>query len=171
LQKIEKERNRQIELMEGNHKKAAERIFEICTTYLEVIEETGLIAAASPKEIQGWADLAIKLERLSLGLPGDKPKEVRDNNDKGNKVVNITKIENQQNQIQNVATQNNNPIKGLNDVEHRKYLQEVANTLMIASPEVINNKNGTEQSKTINSEPDVEARIDEFDTAIDAKNE
>ena len=122
LQKIEKERNRQIEIMEGNHKKAAERIFEICITYLESIESSGVIATASPREIQGWADLAIKLERLSLGLPGDKPKTTDNDSEKqkAQSVINVTNIKTQQNQQNQL-----NMTKSMSD----KDLQKIVNIL------------------------------------------
>ena len=165
---IEKARTRQVEVMEGKHKKAAERIFEICTTYLEVMEETGLLAAVSPKEMQGWAELAIKLERLSLGLSPDKP-ITNEDTEKIKNVINFTNIETQQNQ-QNMNQLNvNNPIKGLSDTERNKFLQEVANTLLIASPEVIFEKNGNEQ--TNNSESNDEPRVIVVESEADTKVE
>lgn len=167
LNLIEKERNRQIDLMEGRHKKAAERIFEICTTYLEVMEESGLLGAVSPKELQGWADLAIKLERLSLGLPGDKPKDENVNQKQSqNQNKNVINVNIEKQQIQNVANQNNKNLKMIDSEENKKFLQEVANTLLIVSPEVI--EDGTNTS-TIDSEPDVEARLDNSESEINSE--
>jgi hypothetical protein len=135
--------------------------------YLENVKESGIMATVSPKEMQGWAELAIKLERLSLGLSPDKPKsEIEKDKDKERKsnagnVTNITNIKTQQNQQNQLLV--NNPTNGLTDKEHRKFLQEVANTLMTVNPGVI--ENGT----TINSEPDVEARIDNSESETDTQ--
>jgi hypothetical protein len=72
---IEKERTRQIKIMSNNHIEAADKIFKIGMDYLEGIKDAGTISSFSPKEILGWQELAVKLKRLSLGLPADKPQE------------------------------------------------------------------------------------------------
>jgi hypothetical protein len=154
MDEIERERNRQVSIMENKHKKAAERIFEICTTYLEVMEETGLLAAYSPKEMQGWAELAIKLERLSLGLSPDKP-ITKEDTEKVKQIVNVTN--NQMNQTnltnQQLTILPNDPMMGLSEDDRKKFLQDVTDTLLKASPEVILGE------PTSNSEPDDETGI------------
>ena len=114
---IEKEKNRMITLMETNHQKAAEGIFEKCVNYFEGLGEKKL-AKVSPKDMLGWMSKAIELHRLSLGLPGDKPKPDKDKTTSA-QVINI-KSESK--------TLNLNTAKGVND-DGPNFLQEMVNIL------------------------------------------
>lgn len=61
-------RERDIEVMSGKHKKAAETIFIQCFKYLKENAQE-----LNPKTALEWFKAAIELERLSLGLLPDKP--------------------------------------------------------------------------------------------------
>lgn len=63
-------RQREVQMMEGRHAKVAKQIFQQCTDYMN-----SHIEDLSPKTALQWFETAVKLERLSLGLSGDKPGE------------------------------------------------------------------------------------------------
>jgi len=111
---IAKEKDRMISLMENKHQNAAEKIFEKCVKYFTDIDEAKLKTLA-PKDVLGWWNEATKLQRLSLGMPGDKIQVDK----KDSKTVNITRIDNK--------TVNVNAPKPDN-----KYLQELTDILQIA---------------------------------------
>ena len=111
---IAKEKDRMIHLMETRHIAASEKIFKKCLKYFTEIDDTKLKTLA-PKDVLGWWNEATKLERLSLGLPGDKIAVEK----KDSKTVNITRIDNK--------TVNVNSTKPDN-----KYLQELTDILQIA---------------------------------------
>lgn len=127
---IGEERNRLTKIMENNHHKAANKIFDIASTYLDTLNSSGLIAQASPKEILGWAEFAVKLERLSLGLNPDKPDNLEDNKNNNNSKpvtqnqTNIVSINSTQNILDKDAEGNI-----LDVAEKAKYLQDVINAL------------------------------------------
>jgi len=117
---IEKEKNRMITLMETKHSTAAEGIFEKCVNYFEGLGEKKL-AKVSPKDMLGWMSKAIELHRLSLGLPGDKPKPDKDKTTSA-QVINI-KSESK--------TLNLNTAKGTKG-DGEDYMQELVDILKIA---------------------------------------
>ena len=89
---IEKEKARLITLMETRHLAASENIFEKCIAYFKDIDETKMKTLA-PKDVLAWWNEAVKLNRLSLGLPGDKV--IADKSGaKVGKVINITRNDN-----------------------------------------------------------------------------
>lgn len=54
--------------LEGRHSRTAKDIFQICESYLKDNREQ-----LTPKTALEWMELAVKLERLSIGLHPDKP--------------------------------------------------------------------------------------------------
>jgi len=117
---IEKEKNRMITLMENKHRTAAEGIFEKCIDYFKAKSPKEL-AKMSPKDILGWWSEGYKLQRLSLGLPGDKPKPDKDKTTSA-QVINI-KSESK--------TLNLNTAKGVKGTGE-DYMQELVDILKIA---------------------------------------
>lgn len=65
---FEAERQRFIKMMESKHRNAAEKLFDDCIGYMK-----DNIKALTPKDAIKWLEMAVKLERLSLGLDPDKP--------------------------------------------------------------------------------------------------
>lgn len=84
------------ELM-GRHKKVAKEVFELCSQFLEEHKEE-----LTPRVALQWMEMAIKLERLSLGLPGDKPPTTEEEDSKRTP-INVTAA------IQNIQNNNNAP--------------------------------------------------------------
>ena len=116
---LEKEKEKLIGLMETHHRVAARKVFESCMKYLEDVAKGGWYDVKgnlqiSPKDMIGWLELAVKLERLSLGLPMDKPVNQEDR-------VKIDKI------VVDSKTLNIGKPNGEN-----KYLQELVDILDIA---------------------------------------
>lgn len=66
----EAERTRSMILLEGKHRQAAEDIFAVC---MDFIRNDDVKDRLSPKTALAWLEAAIKLGRISLGLPPDKP--------------------------------------------------------------------------------------------------
>jgi hypothetical protein len=128
---VELERQKIIKTMETSHRSAAQKIFEQCTTYLTDISEHGWYdlkgnLIVTPKDMIGWFESAVKLERLSLGLPTDKPL----NDEEKSK---ITKV------ITNVKFQQDNKVLNINpgqpkgmEIGSIKYLQEMIDILSSA---------------------------------------
>ena len=112
---IVKEKNRMISLMETKHQNAAETIFEKCVKYFTDIDEDKL-KKLSPKDVLGWWNEATKLQRLSLGMPGDK---IAIEKKGGGKTVSITNIDNKTLNVNNAKPDN-------------KYLQELTDILSVA---------------------------------------
>lgn len=71
----EARRTREMVLLEGKHLKAAEDIFDVCMKFIRKDDAEKQLSAKSALE---WFEAAIKLGRLSLGLPPDKPVGVTD---------------------------------------------------------------------------------------------
>ncbi len=69
-------RNRNMVLLENKHYKAANDIFEICMTFIRGTEENPVKLTA--KSALGWIETAIKLGRISVGMPPDKSIAVAD---------------------------------------------------------------------------------------------
>jgi len=112
---IAKEKNHMISLMETKHQNAAETIFEKCVKYFTDIDEDKL-KKLSPKDVLGWWNEATKLQRLSLGMPGDK---IAIEKKGGGKTVSITNIDNKTLNVNNAKPDN-------------KYLQDLVNILGVA---------------------------------------
>lgn len=55
-------------VIEGEHSKKAEKIFDLCTDYM--IDNIQML---TPKAALEWAEMAYKLQRISVGLSPDKP--------------------------------------------------------------------------------------------------
>ena len=71
---IDKERSKAIKIMEGKHKKTAEKMWELCEKYLTELEDKpDKLLNFKPAEFKSLLVEARKLERLSLGLSGDRP--------------------------------------------------------------------------------------------------
>lgn len=65
---IEAERHRFVKIMESRHREAAEVLFKDCIEYMK-----SNMKALQPKDAIKWLEMAVKLERLSLGLDPEKP--------------------------------------------------------------------------------------------------
>jgi hypothetical protein len=61
-------KEREIDLMEGRHKKTATQLFDLCIDFIRNNKEL-----LTPKTALQWFQTAVQLERLSLGLSPDKP--------------------------------------------------------------------------------------------------
>jgi len=125
---VDLEREKAVKTLEGKHRDAAEKIFDICVQYLETLDETKLIAQMRPNEVLGWAEMAVKLNRIALGLPPDKPKEIGKVNQGQNQ--NTIIIDKSQNINVGVKDKGNKRKSEVNiNEEDRTYLQEVVNVL------------------------------------------
>jgi len=72
-EQLDARRAAEIEYMQDTHRAAAQKIFDKAMKWLEDhAEELG------PKTALEWLQTAIELERLSLGLPKDKPQSLAD---------------------------------------------------------------------------------------------
>lgn len=126
---VEIERQRIIKAMNTNHRQAARTVFETCMGYLRDINANGWYdlkgnLQVSPKEMESWMELAVKLERLSVGLPADKPINEEDK-------VKISKV------VTNIKFQQDNKTINLNsgkngEIGSTKYLQEMIDILASA---------------------------------------
>jgi hypothetical protein len=121
---VELEKQKIIKSMENDHIGAAKKIFTKCMDYLEDISENGWYdlkgnLQVSPKDMIGWFEASIKLERLSLGLPADKP---LNDEEKGKITKVITNVKFQQD---NKTINLNPPAKELNN----KYFQDMIDIL------------------------------------------
>lgn len=67
-QQLQVRRNAEIQYMQSEHQRVARHVFEKCETWLN--ENSELL---NPKTALEWMQMSIELERLSLGLPKDKP--------------------------------------------------------------------------------------------------
>jgi len=65
---LQARRDAEIQYMQSEHHRAARQIFERCEKWLEKHAD-----ALNPKTALEWMQMSIELERLSLGLPKDKP--------------------------------------------------------------------------------------------------
>ena len=65
---FEAERQRFVKIMESKHRTAAEQLFKDCIDYMK-----DNVKALQPKDAIKWLEMAVKLERLSLGLDPEKP--------------------------------------------------------------------------------------------------
>lgn len=63
-------RQNNIEQMESKHRKTARKLFDQVFDFMQSEEA---IKEMDPKTALGWFEMAVKLERLSLGMAGDKP--------------------------------------------------------------------------------------------------
>lgn len=140
---IEKEKARLTTLLETRHQTAANNIFEKCVKYFKDIDDKKLKALA-PKDVLAWWTEASKLERLSLGLPGDKIAVEK----KESKTVNITRIDNKTLNL-NAPAKNDN-----------KYMQELVDILGVAGALPISLKAKSDVLEAI-SEPIEEGEKDE----------
>lgn len=113
---LEKEKAKMIKLMETTHNTAADTIFEKCVDYFKGLKPEDL-AKINPKDMLGWFVEVVRLKRLALGLPGDKPATIEDRV-KIDKLVNITQTENK---TLNISGENST-----------KYLQEMVDILSSA---------------------------------------
>ncbi len=114
---IEEERIKAVKVMEGTHKKTAEKMWNICTTYLEELTNSpDKIKAFKPSEFKSLLIEARKLERLSLGLPGDRPPSAPNKTE----VMNI-KIDNK--------TQVDSKTINIPSNKRVEYLQEIVDVL------------------------------------------
>jgi len=117
---LEKERKRLISLMENKHRSAAEKIFGKCMKYLEdVTQDKVRMEKVSPKEMLSWMEMAVRMDRLSLGIPADKPITEQDRQ-KLTSVVRVQKDESKHLTI-NIA--------GKKGKDKDKYLQEMLDIL------------------------------------------
>lgn len=116
---IAKEKDRMITLMETKHQTAAETIFEKCVKYFTDMDQKKF-DKVSPKDILSLFSEGYKLQRLSLGLPGDKPKPDKEKTTSA-QVINI-KSESK--------TLNLNTAKGINDGD---YMQQMVDILSDAN--------------------------------------
>lgn len=122
------EKDKDIQHLEGKHKKAADKIFTICTDYLDNINATGQIGTLKPNELLGWLELAVKLDRISSGLPPDKPLTKEETNS----LKTIINIDQSKTQNQTIALQARDSISKTQQelkAEHLSYLQEIVNVL------------------------------------------
>lgn len=95
---MEAERQHIIEMqqreLQGRHRAVAKQIFAKCTEYM--LENVQML---TPRTALQWAELAVKLERISLGLQPDKPGTI---NNKDTPIINI------QNTVNTVPNKNDN---------------------------------------------------------------
>jgi len=110
---LEKERNRLITLMENKHRDAADKIFEKCMKYLTDLDKSKL-EKVNPKQMLDWLEFAVKMDRLALGIPADKPL-TKDDKAKIEQTVKIGKMENK--------------TLNISGADGGKYLQELVNIL------------------------------------------
>ena len=125
LDVINKIRSKQVDQLENKHQKGAEKLFTMCLKYMENLDTTQLIAKVKPADIKDWMELAVKLERLSLGLSPDKPITKEDT-----KKVNTVIVNQTTNQID---SKTDNKTINITSEEHKKDLQEIADTLRIST--------------------------------------
>jgi len=85
---VEDERKNLVKMMETNHRQAAETVFEKCIDYFGTLNEEQL-KKITPKDMLGYFKEAVRLWRLSLGLPADKP-ATKEDRTKIEKIVAIT---------------------------------------------------------------------------------
>ena len=121
IQKIELERNRNIQLMENKHHSAATKLFDLCMEHIDKNfgyddKEENLLKILSPKDIRELLEVAIKLERLSLGQHPDKPLISGDQS-----VVNAI--------VTNYPSSTNQSPEVPAEIESKKQLQNVVNIL------------------------------------------
>lgn len=86
-------RDRDMQQMSRKHISAARDIFTMCTNFIGDEKNRKML---TPKVALGWAEFAVKLERLSLGLHPDKPESACGND------APMIQINNQQNNMHNV---------------------------------------------------------------------
>lgn len=72
-QTLEAERTIAIAKMENKHKTAADTLFQIVLKEIQKWQDQGLLVTVSLKELTDLLDKAVRLERLSLGVPPDAP--------------------------------------------------------------------------------------------------
>lgn len=70
--------------MEGKHGKAADKVFELCLSFIETHH-----AELTPKSALDWFKMATELKRLSLGLPRNEPVGAQAN---GGGTININQV-------------------------------------------------------------------------------
>lgn len=116
---IEKEKANLIKLMETNHRKAADTVFEKCVNYFKNLGEEKL-AKINPKDMLGWFTEAARLTRLSLGLPADKP-VTKEGSTKFEKIE-IGRIDSKTLNIENKSGE-----------DKKNYLQEVVDIMDMAN--------------------------------------
>jgi len=117
---LEKERDKQIKIMEGNHIKTAEKIRNLCEKYLDLLtDKPDFMANFKPNMFNGLLELSFKMDRLSLGLPATSPEDEKEK-DKETKTSNIT--------INQSNTQNTQEIN-ISESDKTKYLQEIVDVL------------------------------------------
>lgn len=105
--------------MNGRHQKTAEKMWDLCETYLtELATKPDKMLNFKPAEFKALLVEARKLERLSLGLPGDKPPI------QSTEITNI-KIDNKT----QINTKNESKTINLPSGEKKKILQEIVDVL------------------------------------------
>jgi len=80
----ENTRQRMIRDLEGEHAKAARKIFNKCMDYID-----RQFSNIPPKQVLEWFQTAVKLHRLSLGLSPDKPPTHGEGGEKITPTINI----------------------------------------------------------------------------------
>jgi hypothetical protein len=115
---IDKERSKAIKIMEGKHKKTAEKMWELCEKYLTELEnKPDKLLNFKPAEFKSLLVEARKLERLSLGLSGDRPP------------AQPTTIEKTTINVDSKTLVNDNRINNIKKEDRVKYLQEMVDVL------------------------------------------
>ena len=143
---VEKEREKLTTVMNGRHQKTAEKMWELCEKYLtELASKPDKMLSFKPAEFKSLLVEARKLERLSLGLPGDRPPTTP--NTQNTEITNIkidSKIKNESKTI------------NLPSGEKVKYLQEIV--------DVLHNANAL--PKTIEAQGDVQEETEKGDSDL-----
>jgi hypothetical protein len=114
-------RNTHLTLMENRHHKAATEIFDVCHTFLKDHQKE-----LTPKTALAWMEMAVKLERMSLGIDAKAPSNAPS--------IAV--------QINNNGTASSTNISGAN-VDGNKMLEimqilQISGAMQIGSQEVIN---------------------------------
>jgi hypothetical protein len=154
---IEKEKERLIKLMESRHSVAARDVFDKCMTYFKNLDE-GQMKTISPKAMLSWLEMAVKLDRLSLGIPADKPM-TKDETERIGKIINITKTDNK---TLNITA---------NSKDKDSYLQEMLDILEIAGATPKSIKSKSDVLNELEVEQPVEHEIEDVEVVeIDGSN-
>jgi hypothetical protein len=122
---VENEKENLTKIMNGRHQKTAEKMWTLCEQYLtDLADNKDKLLTFKPSEFKALLIEARKLERLSLGLPGDRPPQEKQSPTQNTEITNI-KIENKT----QVNTENKTQTINLPQDEKVKYLQEIIDVL------------------------------------------
>lgn len=118
-------KHNEIRQMEDRHTKTAENLFQLASDRIENIlksKEEGIKILTSVKDLVTVTDLAIKLERISRGLPSDKPMSEEEKQNAVGTVINNLNLSQENNEVNN----NNNNNVNITPAD----LQETIDTLV-----------------------------------------